>query len=118
HGAGVLESNGSDLADYWYQWSEGHEGRFIVAVSPCNDRNEPRGGVVVLSARIDAENLVYSIVEPQDSPWAGTELFGPLLSRAEALEGSLMRDLFELLDAIVANERRLSSRILACRHVA
>jgi hypothetical protein len=117
-GRGVLESTGGDLADYWYRWSEGHEARFLLAISPCSDLGEPRGGVAVVSGRIDRDNIVYSVVEPVDSPWAGTKLFGPILSREDALNGSLVPDLFQLVDAIAANEQRLSARILECQNVA
>jgi len=117
-GRGALESSGSDVADYWYRWSEGHEARFILAISPCNDHGEPRGGVAVISARIDRGNIVYSVVEPADSPWTGTSTFGPILTREEALKGPLVPDLFNLVDAIAANEQRLSSRILEGHNVA
>jgi hypothetical protein len=116
-GRGVLTSADHDLADYWYRWSEGHEGRFDLAVSPCDDAGAPRGGVAVLSARLEAGNIIYLVVEPEDSPWKGTAT-APVLRRAQALDSNLMPDLFALVDAIAANDRRLSKRISECGHVA
>lgn len=112
-GYGVLRSGTDDLADYWYRWSDGHESRFHLAISACDSDGNPRGGLAVLSARLEGENLVYTVLEPQESPWPGSPVFGPVLTREQALSGAIVPGLFALVDAIVAKEERLSSRILA-----
>jgi hypothetical protein len=113
-GRGLLKAKDGDLADYWYQWSEGHMGRFVLAISPCNEYRSHRRGVAVVSGRIDSGNLIYTVLDAVDSPWAATKSF-PVLDREEALSIS---DLFNLVDAIAANERRISSRILECGNMA
>ena len=113
-GCGELRTEGKTLVDYWYRWSEGHEGRFALAVCPRSDNGEPSVGVVVMSGWLDSEGIHYAVLEPNDSPWPAFGAFGPILSRKQALEGPIAQDLFGLVDAIVANERRLSSRILSC----
>jgi hypothetical protein len=118
-GNGVLTAPNadSDLADYWYQWSEGHGKRFVLAVSLCDQDENPRSGVVVLSANVDALNIAYTVLEPSESPWAGTDMF-PILTRAAVLSGAHTSELFSVVDAISVNDKRLSSRILECRHEA
>jgi hypothetical protein len=117
-GHGVLASERNDLANYWYRWSEGHDKRFVLAIRPCNERGTPGSRVAVVSGRVESENLVYSLVDPQDSPWSDSNEFGSVLSRASVLEGPLAAEVFALVDAITENERRLSSRILEPRHEA
>jgi hypothetical protein len=113
-GRGILKAKDGDLANYWYEWSEGHIGRFVLAISPCNEDSSLRGGVAVVSGRIDSGNIIYTVLDAVDSPWARTKSFR-ILDREEALSIS---DLFNLVDAIAANERRISSRILECANVA
>jgi hypothetical protein len=115
-GCGELTSGGRALADYWYQWAEGHEARFYLAVSPRDSSGNcvEDAGVSVLSARIDAADLVYSVIEPEQSPWSDFGAFGKVLPRDEVLNSSDSNSLFLFVDAIAANEPRLAARILEC----
>ena len=112
-GAGELFESGLVLADYWYRWTEGHAGRFFLAVCPRARDGEPfeGAGVAVIAGGIVDTNLVYSVVEPEDSPWADFGAFGPVLSRAAVLTIQWQPGVFELVDAVSAKEPRLSSRI-------
>ena len=112
-GYGVLRSGQDDLADYWYQWSDGHEQRFCLAVSACDSNSCPVGGIAVVSACREGDGLVYTVLEPDQSPWPDSPTFGPILTREQTLSGQITPNLFALVDAIVANESRLSSRVLA-----
>lgn len=113
-GAGDLLLHGRPIADYWYQWTDGHEGRFYIAVCPRDPNGEPieGAGVVVISAYQDDENVIYSVLEPADSPWSDFGAYGPVLSRATALGSDWSPGLFELVDAVAAKEPRLAARIL------
>ena len=113
-GCGELQSEATLLADYWYRWSEGHEGRFTLAVSSYDDRGERAGGVAVVSGHVTDTDIIYSVLDPEDSPWADFGDFGQVLTRSEALHGPTNNNLFSVVDAVVANESRISSRILAC----
>ena len=119
-GTGELATTERALADYWYQWPEGHEGRFSIAVCPRGDDGEPveGRGVIVVSGRVAADGIHYSVSDPKDAPWADFGAYGPVLSRKDALEGPFSGDLFTYIDAIAANEKRLSSRILPITHGA
>jgi hypothetical protein len=119
-GAGELVTTDGAIADCWYQWPEGHEGRFSIAVCPRDDDGEPVAGrgVVVVSGRVAAGGIQYSVLEPGDAPWSDFGAYGPVLTRKDALEGPFSRDLFNYIDAIAANEKRLSSRILPFTHGA
>ena len=109
-GCGELQSPDSLIADYWYRWSEGHEGRFSLAVGLYDEDETRLGQVAVLSTRIEDGNIVYTVLEPADSPWTDFGPFGSVVTREQALS---MPNLFNIVDAISANEPRLSTRILA-----
>ena len=82
-GSGVIERLAVSVGAYWYQWSDGHEGRFVLAVAwgmegPHGER------VVVLQGRASPDGRRYGILEPAESPWDLSDI-GPMLTRAEAL---------------------------------
>ena len=114
-GAGELLSEARALADYWYQWPEGHEGRFCLAICPRGRDGQPvaGAGVAVLSAYQTSGDIVYTVLEPEESPWSDFGAFGPVLPRAAALSGQWEWGLFAIVDAVAANEARLASRILS-----
>lgn len=110
-GHGWLMSGKRSLAAFWYQWPEGHEGKFVLAIARFDDAEHLIPGVAFVSAEIKDEALRYSVCEPEQSPWADFGPFGAVATRESALQD---RDwLFSLVDAITANDPRLSSRILA-----
>lgn len=111
-GSGVLSAASGDLADYWYRWTDGHESRFALAISACDADGYPCGGIAVVACRREGGSMVYSVLEPDKSPWPASQTFGPVLTREQALSGEVVPNLFALVDAIAANEPRLSSRIL------
>jgi hypothetical protein len=111
-GMGWLESESRTLAAYWYQWSEGHQGLFRLAVARFDDEENLVAGVAQISGQVDSKDIRYSILDADDYPWDDFGSFGPVISRAQALEHEGW--IFNLVDAIAANERRLSSRILEC----
>lgn len=110
-GHGWLMSEGQSLATYWYQWSEGHQGRFSLAIARFDNDDLLIPGVVCVSAKIEAHALVYTVLEPEVAPWPNFGAFGVIADRKSALEDG--QRVFALVDAIAANDSRLSTRILA-----
>ena len=109
-GHGWLMSQGQSLAAFWYQWAEGHQGRFSLAIARFDEEDHLIPGVVCVSARIDAQALIYTVLEPEDAPWPDFGAFGAIAGREPALEDG--QRIFSLVDAIAANDSRLSTRIL------
>lgn len=112
-GEGVLESDTQELAHYGYRWAEGHESRFSLGVCALDGQGENVAGLAVVSGRSDGEQLIYTVLEPEHAPWGDSEALGKVLTRKQLLEEGLVPNLFNLVDAIVANEPRISSRIMA-----
>ncbi|MFS2025999.1 hypothetical protein [Massilia sp. CT11-137] len=111
-GEGVLESDSRELAHYGYRWAEGHESRFTIGICALDEHGGNVAGLAVVSGRGDGEQLIYTVLDPEQAPWGGSASLGKVLTRKELLEDGVIPDLFSLLDAIVANEPRISSRIL------
>jgi hypothetical protein len=112
-GAGDLQSTAGTIAVYWYEWPEGHEGRFALAVGRISADGDPVSGVLVVAASVNAEQITYAVLDPENSPWSTFGSFGGPLTRSEALSEDNRGPWFTLVDAIAANERRISSRILS-----
>lgn len=112
-GEGVLESESRELAHYGYRWAEGHESRFTLGICALDHEGENLAGLAVVSARSDGKKLIYTVLEPEQALWGDSETLGKVLTRRQLLEEGLIPDLFGLVDAIVANEPRISSRIIA-----
>jgi hypothetical protein len=110
-GSGFISSESRDLASYDYQWVDGHEARFSLAVAPF-DESESLIGLTAVSCRKTSDELIFSVLDAADSPWAETEVLRPFLGREEILERGAVPGYFALVDAIVANEPRLAARII------
>lgn len=107
-GCGGIVVDDEEVAGYWYRWSEGHEGRFVIAIAW--EENED----YVATAWGDAapEGISYGIQEISDSPWGEMSDYGRHLGRQELLESiGLRTTFFELGDILAANESNLSLRI-------
>jgi hypothetical protein len=103
---------GRALAHYGYHWAEGHESRFTIGICAQDEQGKSLAGLAVASGRNDGEQLIYTVLEPEQAPWGDSEALGKVLTRKQLLEDGVIPNLFGLLDAIVANEPRISSRIL------
>ena len=112
-GEGWLCSPDGDLADYGYQWTDGHESRFVLGIAPLDEEGMRAMGVAVVACRREAGQLVFTVLDPEDAPWQEGEHFGPILDRRQLLEEQAMPQLFALAQAIAAHEPRLAERIAA-----
>lgn len=112
-GNGEIHSSTRVLADYWYEWPDGHEGQFSLAVCLRDDAGEwvEGAGVVVLRGSFGVEDLQFAVVEGAQSPWQDFGVFGPVLSRSAFLVSASREKTFGVVDAIVARDMRLVERI-------
>lgn len=113
-GCGEAMSSETTLATYWYRWTEGHEGRFELAIARHDSAGDPieNGGVAAIAAHIRDESLIYTVLEPSESSWPGFGAYGKVLDRDFVLHQAASLRLFDIVDAISATEERVSSRIL------
>jgi hypothetical protein len=112
-GEGVLLSEDGERAQYAYRWPEGHEGRFTLGICPIDANGSFYAGLAAVTCRNDGSQLIYTVLEPDASPWGDTEATGKVLTREQLLHDGAIPDLFDLVDAIASREERISSRIMA-----
>ncbi|MGO4549585.1 hypothetical protein AB4059_00555 [Lysobacter sp. 2RAF19] len=112
-GSGWLLRGDEEIAFYSYRWTDGHEIRFFLAVAGTASGHMRQGFAVVSCQRL-GDDLYYTAVDSEASPWEDSEMMGRVLSREEALDPhGLYPDLWSLTDAIAQHEPRLAQRILA-----
>jgi hypothetical protein len=110
-GSGFLLSPDRDLASYEYRWIEGHDPEFFLAIVPF-DAEERLIGLAAVSCTKTSDQLVYHVLDAEDSPWAETDVLRPFLGRDSILRDGAIPNFFALVDSIVAAEARLYNRIL------
>jgi hypothetical protein len=112
-GNGEIHSSHAVLADYWYEWPDGHEGQFSLAVCLRDEAGEwvEGAGVVVLRGSFGDENLQFAVVDGALSPWKDFGVFGPVLTRSVFLASPSRDEAFQIVDAVVARDIRLVERI-------
>lgn len=54
-----------------------------------------------LTAHEGEHEVVFRIVNPEESPWGSTELLGNMLARQEALKHPLLKELYEVADVVM-----------------
>ena len=112
-GEGLLVVGDEEIAHYGYVWACGRESRFTLGVCALSARGAPIAGLVAISARSNGESMIYTVLEPVDSPWGDSEDLGPVLTRRAVLEEGVVPAIFDLVDAIASRESRIYTRVLA-----
>ena len=112
-GEGILNSELGELAYYAYQWSEGHQARFKLGICALKENAEIIPGLAAVSCHFNGESLIYTVLEPEESPWGDSDDLGAVLSRNQVLEENKIPNIFSLVDAISANDKRISGKILS-----
>lgn len=105
---GGIVIDGEEVAGYWYRWSEGHEGRFEIALAWVNDE----AYVATAWGHTSVEGIQYGVNEVDDSPWGDMSEYGTHLGRQSLLNLPAERGkFFELADTLAVHEPNLSKRI-------
>jgi hypothetical protein len=55
----------------------------------------------------DGSNYNVTLVDPDDSFWAGTEFLGRILTRTEALDHPMSQEFFDLTDHVMACDQQI-----------
>jgi hypothetical protein len=80
-----------------------------VAVGDWDEESDVSKRVLVgLQARSTDNEIRFSVLSPEDSPWPRTELLGAMLSRAEALVHPILKDVFAAAEHIVRCDPRIA----------
>lgn len=106
HSHGFVYKDGDAFAIYYLSWSEQEDdqrvdvalavGEWDELTSTSDDRD--CFGVAVTASE---DEILIRIVNPDESPWPKTELFGDMMSRSESLSHPFKQELFVILEDVI-----------------
>jgi hypothetical protein len=103
--------DGDAYAVYFAGWPEGHRDRGVtlaIAVGEWSEGSTASDRVSIgLDAWTTSSEIQFTVLDPEQSPWGSSELLGEMLPRAKALPHSALKEVFEVADHIVQNDRRI-----------
>jgi hypothetical protein len=103
-GHGFVYKDGDARAVYYAGWTPAHPERGVTLAIAIGDwSDEATSGDRVcfgLDAYEGEHEILFRFVEPEDSPWPVTELFGTMLDRNEALVHPLSNEALAIAEAI------------------
>jgi hypothetical protein len=110
---GFIYKDGDAYAVYYAGWSEGHPDRGVtmaVAVGEWDDNSDASDRVSVgLEAWSAVSKIQFAVLEPEQSPWANTDLLGAMLARPTALAHPVLPAIFEVAEHVVTCDERVAS---------
>lgn len=105
--AGSVEYDDAPVADYWYRWSDGHEGRFELAVR-FGAAGEER--VVLAQGNVTDGDIQFGLLDPEAS-WPSLSKVGRTLDRNQALADEWHPEFWDFFDAVAELEPRLRAHM-------
>src|SRR5690606_31225152 len=92
---GFVYAAGEAFAIYYAGWSVQHPERGVTMAIATGEWSEGSGPADRVSIGVQARSLEteihFSVLEPSQSPWGETELFGEMLPRDKALQHPSLR---------------------------
>lgn len=91
-------------AVYYAGWANVHRDRgvtFALAIGEWDDESGPDDRVCFgLEAHEGEDEIFFRIIDPEESPWGCTDLLGKMLSRQDALKHPLLKESYEVTEAV------------------
>lgn len=110
-GHGFIYKDGDAYSVYYVAWSNAHLDKKVslaLAIGEWDDdsTNKDRTcfGVEVYEGD---EEILFRVIEPSESPWANTDLLGPMLNRKDSLAHPLLKEVFTIVEYILRNHPAL-----------
>lgn len=106
-GHGFIFKDGDAYAVYYAGWVPSHSEKkvsFAIAIGEWDDSSTVEDRTCFgLEAYEEKEEILFKIIEPADSPWNTTELLGKMISRDDALNNPLIKEVFDIVEHIIRN---------------
>jgi hypothetical protein len=110
---GFVYESGDAFAIYYAAWSGQHPERGVTMAIATGEWSEGAGAAdrvsIGVQARSREEDIHFSVLEPNKSPWGETPLFGAMLPRDKALQHPSLRKTLEVAELVVREDRRIHS---------
>ncbi|MBC7853535.1 MAG: hypothetical protein IAF94_08875 [Pirellulaceae bacterium] len=103
--------DGNAYAVYFAMFSELHDLQHVSVLISMGDWDEEASPsarcAFYLRIRSTQEAFQVGVYDSEQSPWGEVEIFGPTLSREEALKHPRLKEVFVITDLIVEQDRPL-----------
>ncbi|EMN80290.1 hypothetical protein [Leptospira interrogans] len=106
-GHGFVYKDEIAYAVYYIGWANLHEEQkitFALAIGKWDDTSTSKDRQCFgFEAREKDERILFRAIDPDESPWAHTELLGGMFSRTENLVHPLLNEVFIIAEEIIRN---------------
>jgi hypothetical protein len=114
---GFVYRAGEAFAVYHAGWTSSHPQLGVtlaIAIGAWDDDDDAGDRVAFGMEAFSTESEIrFALVEPDQSPWGDTALFGKLLSREHALRHPTLRQAFAVAELIVSDDARIRAVLRA-----
>jgi hypothetical protein len=104
-GHGFVYKDGDAYAVYYAGWSDSHSEKkmsLALAVGEWNDNSTSDDRTCFGLEAYEAENdVLFRVIEPQESPWPETDLMGTMISREQGLSHSQLSEVFTIAEEVL-----------------
>lgn len=104
-GHGFVYKESDAYAVYYAGWSTSHSEKkvtFALAIGEWGDDSVSNDRTCFgLEVYESGDEFLFRVIEPDESPWANTDLLGEMVSRSEALNHPLIREVFVITENII-----------------
>lgn len=106
-GHGFVYKDGNAYAIYYAGWSPSHSYNKVsiaIAIGGWSDNSTSADRICFGLESYEAEKeILFRVIDPVESPWSNTELLGKMISRQDALNNSLLKEVFVIAERVVCN---------------
>jgi len=106
-GHGFVYKNGDAYAVYYAGWSNAHSEKKVslaLAIGEWDDDSTNKDRICFgLEAYEDKDEILFRVIEPEESPWPKTDLMGEMLPRKESLNHQLLKEVFVIAEEVLRN---------------
>lgn len=112
---GFVYADGDAHAVYFATWTQGHVEKGVVMAVGVGEWGEGaspgRRRSVGLECRLGADQVQFTLTDPEQSPWGRTEFLGQMLSREAALKDPALPEIFHIAEHVVTDDARVAEFI-------
>lgn len=104
-GHGFVFKYGDAHAVYYAAWSEAHPEKRVslaLAIGEWGDESTNKDRICFgLEVWEGTEEILFRVIDPEESPWPETDLMGKMISRDEALTHQLLKEVFVIVEEVL-----------------
>ncbi|VAX06250.1 hypothetical protein MNBD_ALPHA03-1462 [hydrothermal vent metagenome] len=114
---GFVYKNNDAYAVYYAAWSEMHVDKKVTLALAMGDWDEDKTSDDRTCFGIDVyegdEEILFRVIDPEESPWLNTDLLGKMISRDEGVKHQLKSEAFSIAEEVIRNHGAIKSYLNA-----